>query len=136
MKTFGMPPTCKFESSSASRRIEKHKTFIRLRTFNFILQNRKMKILFLPIAVILVPIFLLGTVLIYWKKSKNLSIGLKIALGLASITIGIMASVLATFISIKGMREVGIEYFTGAIIFVPLGLITYIIMLQKNNQTP
>lgn len=56
-----------------------------------------------------------------------MSIGLKIALGLTSITIGIIASVLATFILIKGMQEVGIECFTGAIIFVPLGLITHII---------
>lgn len=102
-----------------------------------------MKILFLPILVILAPLFLLGFILAYWKRLKSISIGWKVALGFAFVILGALTSVCATFISMKGMLEANIKCLTGIIIFVPYGVITYIIgvpllffihgLMQKNN---
>jgi len=86
-----------------------------------------MKILILPSLIILLPIGILLLIIKYWTNRKANSTGLKIVLGIIFIVIGLLTSLYAMTVSIKGMADKNVKCMTGAIVFIPFGLLTYIV---------
>lgn len=86
-----------------------------------------MTILVLPSLLILLPISLLFFLLKYWAKRKAISIGLKLLLGTIFVIVGLLTSLYAMTISMKGMADKNIRCMTGAIVFIPFGLFVHLI---------
>lgn len=86
-----------------------------------------MKTLILPLLLIILPIALLFFILKYWTKKYELSMVLKIALGLIFIAIGLFTSYYAVSMSIEGMADKQIKCFTGVAAFIPFSFVTNII---------
>ena len=86
-----------------------------------------MKSLILPPLLILLPIGILFLILQYWTKRKAISTGMKIILGIIFIAVGLLTSFYAMTVSMEGMADKNIKCMTGAVVFIPLGLVTYIV---------
>jgi hypothetical protein len=86
-----------------------------------------MKILLIPLLSVLTPVAALFFLLRYLNKTKRISALLKIALGLIFIPVGLLATYMAVVVSIKGMIGNGITCATGAVAFIPLGLLVNVI---------
>lgn len=86
-----------------------------------------MKILILPLFLILFPIGILFLITKYWTKRKAISPGLKIVLGIIFIAVGLLTSFYAITVSIEGMADKNIKCMAGVVVFIPLGLLTYIV---------
>lgn len=85
-----------------------------------------MKILILPTLLILLPIGILFLILKYWTKEKVISKGMKIFLGIIFIAVGLLTSIYAMAISLEGMADKNVKCATGIVVFIPLGLFTYL----------
>ena len=100
-----------------------------------------MQILLTPLIIIFIPITILFFLLQSFKKSRQISISSKIALGLTFIIFGILASLFAMIVSINGMGQEGIKCATGAVAFIPLGFMIHIVgvplllILFKNRKS-
>jgi len=81
------------------------------------------KVLFLPLLIILLPMGILFLILKYWSKQKDISLGSKIGLGLVFSAFGIWASFYAMFVSMEGMVDKGIICTTGTLVVVPFGVL-------------
>jgi len=86
-----------------------------------------MKILLLPSLLIMIPIISLFFLLKYLTKRKAVSMGLKLLLGTIFISFGLLTSLYAMTISMKGMADKNIQCMTGAIVFIPFGLFVYLV---------
>ncbi|MBO9592643.1 MAG: hypothetical protein J7599_07005 [Niabella sp.] len=86
-----------------------------------------MKILVLPTVLVLLPIAVLFCILRYGKKTKGYSTGLKILLGFLFIPAGLLATFFALLLSIEGFMDKHIQCATGAVTFIPFGLLTYLV---------
>jgi hypothetical protein len=86
-----------------------------------------MQILIIPLLITLIPVATLFFVLRHLGKTKKISLFLKIALGLIFIAIGLVATYFAIVVSIKGITDKGISCATGAVVFLPLGILLNII---------
>ena len=86
-----------------------------------------MKILILPSLIILLPIGILFSIIKYWTNRKAISTGLKIVLGIIFIAIGLLTTIYAMSVSIEGMADKNVQCMTGVIVFIPFGLLTYIL---------
>ena len=97
-----------------------------------------MKILILPLFIIILPNILLFLTIKYWKREKEFSIGLKFALGILFVILGLVLTYLAIIVSIHGHMDKGIQCATGVVIFIPMGLfvnligIPLVLFLEKN----
>ena len=86
-----------------------------------------MKILILPSILILLPLVILFLIIRYWNKRKAISMGEKIVLGIIFIAIGLLTTIYAMSVSIEGMADKNVQCMTGVIVFIPFGLLTYIL---------
>ncbi|MCD2422519.1 hypothetical protein LQ567_07070 [Niabella pedocola] len=85
-----------------------------------------MKILILPALLILLPIVVLFCILRYGKRPNGFSTGLKILLGVLFIAAGLLVTYFAFLLSMEGMSDKNIQCATGAVVFIPFGLLTYL----------
>jgi len=86
-----------------------------------------MIILFFPLLLVLLPSAILFLIIKFWRKNKKNSIGEKVALGVGFIILGLILTYLAVIVSIYGHRVNGIQCATGAVVFIPIGLIVNLI---------
>ena len=98
-----------------------------------------MKVLVLPLLLTLLPIAVLFLILNFWFKRNQVSILIKISLGIIFFALGIIASFFAMQLSMGGMVDKNIKCVTGAIVFMPLGFLIYsiaipvILLFYKKN---
>ena len=85
-----------------------------------------MKILVLPLIITFLPIIVLFLILKYWAKTKKISFVAKIVLSVLFIAISLLTTFYAVIVSIEGMTENQVQCVTGAIVFIPLGLLNVI----------
>jgi hypothetical protein len=101
-------------------------------------KNKKMKILVLPLIVTFLPIMVLFLVLKYWAGNKNIPLVYKIVLSVLFMAVSALSAYYAVLISIEGMAEKQIQCMTGAIVFIPLGLLNVTgipLLLFSKNRT-
>lgn len=85
-----------------------------------------MKILVLPTALVLLPIAILFCILRYGKRN-GFSTGLKILLGMLFMAAGLLVTYFAFLLSMEGISDKNIQCATGAVTFIPFGLLTYLV---------
>lgn len=100
-----------------------------------------MQILLIPFLIILIPVVTLYLVLQHLGKRKKISLLLKIALGLIFMIVGIMMTFIAVLVSINGMGNAGVTCATGAVVFLPLGILVNVIgiplmLISFRNKFP
>lgn len=88
-----------------------------------------MKILLLPLLITLLPVIILFLIIKYPAKNKNFSLFATIILSVLLTAFSLLAAFYAMIISIEGMAENQIQFMTGAITFIPLGLLSAIAAL-------
>jgi len=86
-----------------------------------------MNILLIPFLIILTPLIILFFTLRYLNKTSQISVLMKIALGIIFIATGIIATYFAMLTSMYGMSEKGVKCVTGAVFFIPLGFLVNVI---------
>ena len=86
-----------------------------------------MKILLIPLLIVFSPVVILFFVLRHLNKAQEISISLKIALGLVFVALGMAATFFAVITSLAGISDEGISCGTGAIVFIPIGIIANLI---------
>ena len=100
-----------------------------------------MKILIIPLFVILLPTIGLFLTIKCWKKDKKISIGLKFLLGVTFVLVGLVATWFSVIVSVWGHMTPdasGGVCASGAVIFIPLGLIVnfigipLVLILEEN----
>lgn len=84
-----------------------------------------MKILLLPLILTLLPIILFFLIFKFYLKKRDVSLWIKIVLGIVFFGLGLLASYFSTLVSIEGMVSENIRCVTGSIVFVPFGMILY-----------
>jgi ABC-type multidrug transport system permease subunit len=85
-----------------------------------------MKILVLPLIITFLPSIILFLRLKYWAKTKKISIVTKIVLSVLFIAISLLTTFYAVLVSIEGLAENQVQCMTGAIVFIPLGLVNVV----------